>query len=292
MIYRFIQREKANHSIQLMCRVLRVSRSGYYAWAGRPKSKHQQRDEDLLVLIRGIFEASRELYGAPRVHAELRLSHGERVGRKRVARLMRQAGLRAKTRGRRRGGRKVRSAAPHEDLLQRDFSASAPNRVWIADMTQHRTDEGWLYLSVVLDVNDRMVVGWSMSENATTELVVDAVSFAVNRRQPEVPVIHHSDRGSQYTSLRFTQHLRNSGLIGSMGKVGSPGDNAMMESFFATVQHEVLDRQQWRSRDELRTALFIFLEITYNRERRHSSLNYRTPTEFNTEARANLTNVH
>jgi len=274
-----------------MCRVLRVSRSGYYAWETRPQSKHARRDEELLELIKSVFEASGRLYGAPRVHAELRLKHAERVAKKRVARLMRQAGLRARVRGRRRA-RPAPAEAPHPDRLQRDFNVSQSDRVWLADITQHRTGEGWLYLSVVLDAGDRMVVGWSMSERATSELVVDAVTFAVARRQPQVEVIHHSDRGSQYTSLRFTEHLQQTGLIGSMGRVGTPGDNAMMESFFATVQHEVLDRQRWRARDELRSALFIFLEITYNRERRHSSLNYRTPTEFNTEARAKLSNVH
>ena len=274
-----------------MCRVLRVSRSGYYAWAARPKSNHQQRDEELLEKIEDIFERSKRLYGAPRVHAELRLAHGERVARKRVARLMRQAGLRARVRGRR-SARKGRLEAPYEDHLQRDFSVEVPDRVWLADITQHRTDEGWLYLAVVLDAGDRMVVGWSMSERANAELVVDAVSLAVARRQPTLEVIHHSDRGSQYTSLRFTEHLQQTGLIGSMGKPGSPGDNAMMESFFATLQHEVLDTRRWRERDELRAALFIFLEITYNRERRHSSLNDRTPNEFNTEARAKLTTVH
>ena len=274
-----------------MCRVLRVSRSGYYAWEARPKSNRQRRDEELLELIQGVFEASERLYGAPRVHAELRLQHHQRVAKKRVARLMRQAGLRARVRGHRRA-RKAPVEAVHPDLLQRDFSASQPDRVWLADITQHRTSEGWLYLAVVLDAGDRMAVGWSMSERATTELVVDAVSLAVTRRRPTVKVIHHSDRGSQYTSLRFTEHLQQTGLVGSMGRVGTPGDNAMMESFFATVQHEVLDTRPWRTRDELRSALFVFLEITYNRERRHSSLGYRTTTEFNTEARAKLTNVH
>jgi putative transposase len=291
LIFRFIQREKANHPIQRMCRVLRVSRSGYYAWEARPQSAHARRDEELLKMIKRVFEASERLYGAPRVHAELRLKHHQRVAKKRVARLMREAGLQARVRGRRRA-RKAPAEARHPDRLQRDFNASAPDRVWLADITQHRTSEGWLYLSVVLDAGDRMVVGWSMSERATTELVVDAVSFAVARRQPQVEVIHHSDRGSQYTSLRFTEHLQQTGLIGSMGRVGTPGDNAMMESFFATVQHEVLDTRRWRTRDELRSALFVFLEITYNRERRHSSLGYRTPTEFNTEARAKLHNVH
>ena len=274
-----------------MCHVLRVSRSGYYAWETRAQSEHAKRDEQLLALIKGVFEASDRLYGAPRVHAELQLAHGERVAKKRVARLMRQAGLRARVRGRR-IARKAPAAAPHEDHLQRDFNASKPDLVWLADITQHRTNEGWLYLAVVLDAGDRMVVGWSMSDRATSELVVDAVTLAVGRRQPKVSVIHHSDRGSQYTSLRFTEHLQQSGLVDSMGKVGSPGDNAMMESFFSTVQHEVLDTRRWRTRDELRSALFLYLEITYNRQRRHSSLNYRTPTEFNTEARAKLTNVH
>jgi putative transposase len=291
LTFRFIQREKANHSVKLMCRVLRVSRSGYYAWEARPQSQHAKRDEQLLGLIKGVFEASGSLYGAPRVHAELRLAHGERVAKKRVARLMREAGLRARVRGRR-TRRQARVEVPHADHLQRDFNASTPDLVWLADITQHRTDEGWLYLAVVLDAADRMVVGWSMNDRASAELVVDALSLAVGRRRPKVGTIHHSDRGSQYTSLRFTEHLQQSGLVGSMGKVGSPGDNAMMESFFSTVQHEVLDTQRWRTRDELRAALFIYLEITYNRERRHSSLGYRTPTEFNTEARAKLTNVH
>jgi putative transposase len=225
------------------------------------------------------------------VHAELRLAHGERVAKKRVARLMREADLRARVRGRR-TRRKPHVEAPHADHLQRDFSASRPDLIWLADITQHRTGEGWLYLSVVLDAADRMVVGWSMSERATTELVVDALSLAVGRRSPLVGVIHHSDRGSQYTSLRFTEHLQQSGLVGSMGRVGTPGDNAMMESFFSTVQHEILDTRSWKTRDELRAALFIYLEITYNRERRHSSLGYRTPTEFNAEARAKLADVH
>jgi putative transposase len=291
LIFRFIQREKANHPIKLMCRVLRVSRSGYYAWEARPQSEHARRDEELLEMIKRVFEASERLYGAPRVHAELRLKHHQRVAKKRVARLMRQAGLQARVRGRRRA-RPAPAAAPHPDRLQRDFNVSQPDRVWLADITQHRTSEGWLYLAVVLDAGDRMVIGWSMSHRATSELVVDAVSHAIARRRPQERVIHHSDRGSQYTSLRFTEHLQETGLVGSMGRVGTPGDNAMMESFFATVQHEVLDTQRWSTRDELRSALFVFLEITYNRERRHSSLNYRTPTEFNTEARAKLTNVH
>jgi transposase InsO family protein len=273
-----------------MGRVLRVSRSGYYAWESRPVSNRERRNEELLEVIKEIFEASNHLYGAPRVHAELRLKYHEPVAKKRVARLMRLAGLQARVRGKRRS-RKAPTAV-HEDLLQRDFTISEPNRVWVADMTQHRTDEGWLYLAAVLDAGDRMVVGWSMSERATTELVVDAVSQAVRRRQPNAGVIHHSDRGSQYTSIRFTEHLQELGLIGSMGRIGTPGDNAMMESFFSTVQHEVLDTKKWRSRNELRAALFIFLEITYNRERRHSSLGYRTPTEFNKEARARLRDVH
>lgn len=264
-----------------------MSRSGYYAWEARPQSAHAQRDEELLAKIRAIFGRWQGAYGAPRVHAELRLEYGERVAKKRVARLMREAGLRARARGRR-GGRKGAATAPYADALERDFTVPEPDRVWVADVTQHRTDEGWLYLAVVLDAGDRNVVGWSMGERATTELVVDAVALATGRRQPRAPVIHHSDRGATYTSLRFTGHLEASGLIGSMGRAGSPGDNALMESFFATVQHEVLDTRRWRSRDELRSALFIFLEITYNRERRHSSLGYLTPTEFNQQARASI----
>jgi putative transposase len=183
-----------------------VSRSGYYAWEARPQSEHARRDEELLEMIKRVFEASERLYGAPRVHAELRLKHHQRVAKKRVARLMRQAGLQARVRGRCRA-RKAPVAAQHPDRLQRDFSVREPDRVWLADITQHRTSEGWLYLAVVLDAGDRMVVGWSMSERATTELVVEAVSFAVARRQPQVEVIRHSDRGSQGGFKRSWQRL-------------------------------------------------------------------------------------
>jgi putative transposase len=288
VIFRFIQREKANYSVVTLCRVLGVSRSGYYAWEGRAKSAHAQRDEELLGKIRDIFERSGGRYGSPRVHAELKLGHGERVARKRVARLMRTAGLVARGGARRAHRPAQRAAAPFADELGRDFRAEAPDRVWVADITQHDTLEGWLYLSVVLDVFARRVVGWSMGERATTELVIDALSLAVARRQPRLPVVHHSDRGTQYTSLRFTKHLQNQGLVGSMGRSGSPGDNALMESFFATVQVELLDLKTWRTRDELRSALFEYLEITYNRQRRHSSLGYLTPKTFEDQARAKL----
>ena len=184
------------------------------------------------------------------------------------------------------------SAAPYEDALRRDFTAKEPDRVWLADMTQHPTREGWLYLAVVLDVFARRVVGWSMSERATSELVVDAVAMAVTRREPLVPVVHHSDRGAQYTSVRFTKHLHDLGLVGSMGRAGTPGDNAMMESFFSSLQSDVLDTRTWRMRDELRSAHFVYLEITYNRKRRHSSLNYLTPEAFEAQARATMPTVH
>lgn len=236
---------------------------------------------NLTEQIRQIHQDSRGTYGAPRVQAEIRLGQGVRCGRKRVARLMRLAGLAGIHRCRYRGTtRRHPDRSPYPDLVQRQFTVTLPNRLWVSDMTQHPTAEGWLYLAVVIDAFSRMVVGWSMGERQTAELVVNAVTMAVGKRRPVGRVIHHSDHGSPYTSLAFGRRLVSAGIVGSMGTVRDALDNAVAESFFATLQIELLDRQPWPSRCTLRTAIFEYIEVFYNRRRRHSTLGQLNPTEF------------
>ena len=235
----------------------------------------------LQQLIIQIHQDSRGTYGAPRIQAELALQYGVRCSRKRVARLMREVNIVGIYRRRPHGcTRRDPEREPYPDLVQRNFTADAPNQVWVADLTQHRTAEGWVYLAVVLDLFSRMVVGWAMGDRATAELVVEAVNLAVWRRKPKTPVIHHSDHGSQYTSLLFTSRLQEAGIQGSMGSVGDALDNAVAESFYATLQTELLDRQSWPTRESLRLAIFEYIEVFYNRCRRHSALGYLSPMEF------------
>jgi putative transposase len=282
----FVEQEKANHAVALMCRLFGVSKSGYYAWRSRPPSAQSRADAELLVLINRVHEESRGIYGAPRVQAELRLKHHIFCSRRRVARLMRQAGLVGVHRRKFSGTtRRDPKRETYPDLVERRFSANEPNRVWVADVTQHETDEGWLYLAVIIDVYSRLVVGWSFAERFTAELVLAALEMALWNRQPAEGVIHHSDHGSQYTSLAFGQGLEHSNVLGSMGSVGDALDNAVAESFFATLQTELLDRYTWPTRQSLRSALFEFIHVFYNRQRRHSTLGYLSPSEFEKLAR-------
>ena len=264
-----------------MCRVLEVSKSGYYAWRERPPSARSIADAELLVRIKTIHDESRGIYGAPRIHAELRLKHHIFCSRRRVARLMRQAGLVGVHR-RKFSGTTQRDPKreTYPDLVERRFSADEPNKVWVADVTQHETDEGWLFLAVIIDVYSRLVVGWSFAERFTAELVLNALEMALWNRQPAEGVIHHSDHGSQYTSLAFGEGLERSGVLGSMGSVGDALDNAVAESFFATLQTELLDRYRWPTKQSLRSAIFEFIHVFYNRQRRHSTLGYLSPSEF------------
>ena len=262
-----------------MCRVLEVSSSGYYAWRKRQPSKRTQEDQQLRQKIRTIHERSRGTYGAPRIHAEL-ADAGVHVGRKRVARLMRAENLRGVSR------RKVQhttqrkpGARPAPDLVQRNFTASAPNRLWVADITYVATWSGWLYLAVVVDVWSRKVVGWAMSTHLRTTLVIEALQMAVQQRRPQ-GVIHHSDQGSQYTSVAFGQRCREAGVRPSMGSVGDCYDNALCESFFATLECELLDRNTFHSPTEARQAVFTFIEGWYNPHRRHSAINYLSPNRY------------
>ncbi len=262
----------------MACRVLQVSRSGYYAWRDRAPSPRLIADAYLENAIRATFAASRRTYGAPRVHAELRLGLGVRAGRKRIARLMRGAGLVGV--GYRRTRRREPVPAPHDDLVGRRFVADGPDRLWCTDITEHPTGEGKLYCAAVLDVFTRQVVGWSIADHMRSELVVDALEMARWRRRPAPGAIVHSDRGSQYTSWIFGHRLRAAGLLGSMGRVASSVDNTMMESFFSTLQRELLDRQRWRTRDQLASAIFEWIEAFYNPIRRHSGIGYLSPAAF------------
>ena len=275
---------QAFHSVATLCRVLRLSRSGFYAWQSRPASARSREDEVLLERIRQIHADSRETYGAPRVQAEL-AAEDTLVGRKRVARLMRSAGLRGVSR--RRGTRTTirrERARPAPDLVDRDFTADAPDQLWVADITYVPTWAGFIYLAVVLDAWSRRIVGWSMSTNLRTKIVLDALEMAVGQRQP-VGVIHHSDQGSQYTSLAFGQRCRAAGVRPSMGSVGDAYDNAMCESLFATLETELLDRSSFRTRVEARMAIFDFIEGFYNPRRRHSGLDYLSPIEYERRSR-------
>jgi putative transposase len=265
--YRLIEAQRASFSVPLMCRVLSVSRSGYYDWKDRPPSRRSQEDAVLTERIHEIHHRSRATYGSPRVHAQLR-AIGIRCSRKRVARLMRKAGLKGCLRGRRRKRttRRDGSAMPAADLVRRNFASVAPNRLWVADITYIKTEEGFLYFSFVLDAYSRRLVGWAMATHLRTELVLDALQMAIWRRKPQAGLIHHSDQGVQYTSLSFGKQLEEAGIVPSMGSVGSAYDNALAESFVATLKTELLYREDsWPTRECARTAIFEYLEGFYNR---------------------------
>ena len=280
-IFGFIAAKKAEHSIAIMCRVLGVSRSGFHAWQGRKPSARALEDQRLTARIAEIHRRFRGVYGSPRIHAELVLGDGERLGRKRVERLMRQAGISGMVR-RRRGRTTIRVSGVRvcEDLVDRAFAADGPDRLWVADITYLRTWEGWLYLAAVQDVFSRRIVGWSMAEHMRAELVVDALAMALDHRRPEPGLIHHSDQGSQYVSLAFGQTARAAGIAQSMGSRGDCFDNAVAESFFATLKKELVNRRPWPTKAELRSEIFDYIEIFYNRQRRHGKLGMRSPADF------------
>ncbi len=262
-----------------MCRVLQVSSSGYYAWCTREPSERAVADEALQNRIAEIHKDSRGTYGVPRIHAEL-AADGVRVGRKRVSRLMYRAGIEGVSRRRRAWTtRRDRDARPAPDLVDRDFSAQGPDQLWVADITYVPTWAGFLYLAVVVDAWSRRVVGWSMANHLRTELVLDALDMALGQRGA-AGVIHHSDQGCQYTSIAFGLRCRKAGVQPSMGSVGDCYDNAMAESFFATLECELLDRTRFPTQAEARIAIFDFIEGFYNPSRRHSSLGYLAPIEF------------
>ena len=274
---------KANQAawpVRTMCRVLGLSPSGYYAWVRRVPSARARRDAQLSERIKEIWSANREVYGRPRIHAELQAG-GERIGAKRVGRLMRRAGIAGASRRRstKITTREQRAARVAPDLVDRDFSAAGADQLWVADITYVRTWTGFLYVAVVLDAWSRRVVGWSMAAHLRTELVLDALNMAIWQRRPQ-EVVHHSDQGSQYTSIAFGARCREAGVRPSTGSVGDAYDNALCESFFATLECELLERRSFRSHAEARMAIFEFLEGFYNRRRRHSALGYQSPADF------------
>jgi putative transposase len=275
---------QAAHSVATMCRVLGVSASGYYAWQARGVSTRQRQDAVLLEQIRTCHRQSGGTYGAPRILRDLRAA-GVRVGGKRVARLLQQAGLRGVSR-RKWPVTTVRAVAarPAPDLVQRAFTATRPNQLWVADITYIPTGAGFLYLAVVLDVWSRRIVGWAMATHLRTPLVVAALDMAVAQRRPTA-VIHHSDQGCQYTAVEFGRRCREAHVRPSMGSVGDCYDNAMCESFFATLECELLERVTLRTPAAARTAVFDFIEGWYNPRRRHSALDYQSPNDFERQAR-------
>jgi putative transposase len=280
-VFRFVERERAHYKVATMCRVLGVSTSGYYAWRSRPASPRALADAVLTEVIRQIHTGSRLTYGAPRIHAELRDDHRLFCSQKRVARLMAQAGIQGVHRRRRvKTTRRDDQAAPAPDLLDRDFTAVAPDRKWVADITYVPTWAGFLYLAAVIDCFSRRVVGWSMRDDLTTRGVLDALEMAIHNRRPIHGLVHHSDRGTQYTSYAFGKRCQRAGIVPSMGSVGDAYDNAVAESFFATLECELIDRETFRTRTEGRMAVFDFIEGFYNPKRRHSAVGQLSPAEY------------
>ena len=267
--------------VQVCCRVLEVSESGFYAWRSRPPSSRAIRHAWLTDAIHQVHAASRQTYGSRRVHAELTLGRGIAVGYHAVERLMRRAGLQGVT-GRPKFRRGLRPEATAADLVRRQFDRTGPDQLWVTDITEHPTREGKLYCAVVLDACSRRVVGWSIDTTPTAALVTNALGMAIQSRRPAAGTLIHSDQGVQFTSWVFSQRAKASGLVPSMGGVGACYDNAMMESFWSRMQVELLDRRRWRTRIELANAIFEYLEVFHNRQRRHSSLGMLNPIEFET----------
>jgi putative transposase len=270
---------KEQFRLRSMCRVLRVQRSGYYAWKKKPKSKRTLADEALLVKIKQSFESSQSIYGSPRVHCDLR-EEGVLCGEKRIARLMRQTQLRS-VRGYKRPRFRVgRPATTAPNRLQREFTVAQPDQVWVTDITYIRTHEGWLYLTVVIDLYSRAVVGWSMNSTMATELVLDAMMMAVWRRRPKTPVMIHSDQGSQFGSDDFNRWCKDNQLVPSMSRRGNCWDNAVAESFFSSLKKERIKRNIYATRQDAKSDVFDYIEGFYNRVRRHSHLDQLSPLAF------------
>jgi len=282
MTFQLIDRERSHHAVSLLCSVLNVTRQGFWAWKRRPVSQRRQEDERLKLRILQVWNESDRIYGAPRLHAELRLGDGIPVSRKRIARLMREQGIQgvSRRRGRVRTTVADPKAPPAPDLVKRDFSAERPDETWVADITYVPTHEGWLFLAAVMDLYSRKIVGWSMREDLEAPLVVDALSMAIARRKPKPGLVHHSDRGSQYTSIAMGRTLRDSKIMASMGSKGDPWDNAAAESCISTIKNELVKRRTFATRDQARLALFRYIESFYNPLRRHSSLKMLSPNDY------------
>ena len=280
MRYQCIDRHRSQYPVRMMCGALKVSRSGYYAWQTRPESNRDNTDRTLTQTIRGIHRDSKGVYGAPKIRAELK-AQGYPHGRHKIARLMRVAGLRGCPQ--RRFKITTQSEPSHpvaKNLLQQNFTAKAPNRLWASDITYIDTQQGWLYLAIVMDLYSRRIVGWSMDQWMSRHLVIDALTMALGSRMPEEQLIHHSDRGAQYTSDDFRNELDKHGIQCSMSGRGNCYDNAVVESFFGLLKRERVNRRRYRTRDEARADIFDYIECFYNRKRRHGYVGNISPVDF------------
>jgi putative transposase len=286
MKYRFIDQYSSAYGVERMCRVLGVSRSGYYGWRKKPESKRYKENEKLLMYIKESYRNSNRTYGSPRILQDLR-AEGFMCGKNRIARLMRDNSIVAKTKRKYKATTNSKHNLPvAPNLLNQEFSASGPNKVWVSDITYIPTLEGWLYLAVIIDVFSRQVVGWAMSKRQTTALVTKALYQAIGRRRPPLDCIYHSDRGVQYASKDFRDVLKQYGFIQSMSRKGNCYDNAVAESFFHTLKTEHVYWHRYTTRAEGRQSIFEYIEMFYNRQRRHSALGYRSPISFELETLA------
>ncbi len=284
MKYPFIHIQRRQHSIRMLCRVLKVATSGYYAWRSRGRSARDYENERLLVEIKAIHKASEGDYGSPRIYHALR-EKGILCSENRVARIMRKHGIRAKTKKKFKATTDSNHKEPvAENLLDRQFDVKRPNTVWTTDISFVWTREGWMYLAVVIDLFSRRIVGWAMDKRIKKQLVIDALEMAIARRRPEPGLVHHSDRGSQYASKDYQKLLKNNGFICSMSRKGNCWDNAPTESFFSSLKRERVYHRTYRTRLEARTDIFNYIECWYNPYRLHSTLGYQSPAEFENEA--------
>jgi len=282
MKFRFISAHRETFKVGRMCKLLNVSRSGYHAWRNRPESRRSLESRALEAKIRVLHSASHSIYGAPRIHRDL-IDDGIRCSKNRVARIMRKAGIRSRTKKKFKATTNSRHNFPiAPNLLNQDFNVDAPDRTWVGDITYIHTNEGWLYLAVLLDLFNREVVGWSASSRMPRQLAIDALQMAFDRRDPGKGLLHHSDRGSQYASTDYQNILKEHGIICSMSRKGNCYDNAVAESFFGRLKSEWVNHNRYLSRSEAMRSLFYYIEIFYNRKRRHSSINYVTPQEYET----------
>ena len=281
MKFRFIDQQLQQFPVEAVCDVLEVSRSGYYAWRSRPRSGQKTRREELARKIQAVHQESRRVYGSPRVFKALK-AEGESVCENTVARLMRQQGIRAKTKKKfvPRTTQSLHEQPVADNLLNREFTADRPNQKWVTDITYIPTDEGWLYLAGVMDLFSRKIVGWSMAEHMRTDLVSEALRMAIWRRQPGAGLLHHSDRGIQYASDAYQQLLHAHHMEASMSRQGDCWDNACAESFWGTLKTELVNHEHYASREAARQSIFEYIEVFYNRKRLHSSLGYQSPEAF------------
>jgi putative transposase len=283
--FAFIEAQKAEHPVRVLCRVLAVSSSGFYEWHRRPEAAHDRQDRKLGVEIAAIHRENRGVFGSPRIHDQLQ-KRGEQVSKKRVARIMREHGITAKPAKRFRRTTDSSHGLPvAKNILKRKFEIDEPNKAWVADITYVRTWEGWLYVAMVLDLFSRRIVGWAVADHMRTELALDALRMAVRQRRPDAGLVHHSDRGCQYASHAYRDELASHGVTCSMSRKGDCWDNAVAESFFATLKGELIDRDIWPTKSRAMAAINEYIACFYNPKRTHSELGYVSPIEYEVAAR-------